>query len=162
YPQPDWLIDRARLRERLPPRVRASELWRFEGDLLAQAQDDATRLALRDMEAAGVDVVTDGEIRRESYSNHFATALGGLEVDHPGKFVERNGETNLVPRIVAPVRRVRAVEVEDVRFLRANTSAAIKITVPGPFTLGQQAVDEHYRDDRALALAFAEAVREEI
>jgi len=162
YPQPDWLVDRARLRERLPPRVRARELWRFEGAALEQAQEAATLDALRDMETAGIDIVTDGEIRRESYSNRFATALAGVDVDNPAEFVERNGETNLVPRIVGPVRRVGPVEIDDVRFLRRHTKRTIKITVPGPFTMTQQAVDEHYGDERELALAFAEAVREEI
>jgi 5-methyltetrahydropteroyltriglutamate--homocysteine methyltransferase len=162
YPQPDWLIDRERLRERLPPRVRARELWRFESGELERAQDRATLEAVRDQEAAGIDIVGDGETRRESYSNHFVTALAGVDLDHPGEFVERNGEKNLVPRIVGAVRRVRPVEVDRVRFLRSHTKRPVKITVPGPFTMTQQAVDDHYGDERALALALADAVREEL
>jgi 5-methyltetrahydropteroyltriglutamate--homocysteine methyltransferase len=162
YPQPEWLIDRARLLERLPPRVRAAELWRVEPERLEEAQDEATAEAVREMERAGIDVVTDGEIRRESYSNRFATALDGLDLDNPGVFVERNGMENYVPRVVGPVRRTRPVEVRDVQLLRGLTARQIKVTVPGPFTLSQQAVDEHYRDERALALAFADAVRDEI
>jgi 5-methyltetrahydropteroyltriglutamate--homocysteine methyltransferase len=162
YPQPDWLIDRDRLRDRLPPRVRAAELWRVGPHLLAQAQDDATIVAIRDLERAGLDVITDGEIRRESYSNHFATALEGVDLDHPGEIVERTGKPNAAPRIVGPIRRLRPVQVDDVAFLRAHTDRAIKITVPGPFTMTQQCEDDYYDDDRALALAFAGAVADEI
>jgi 5-methyltetrahydropteroyltriglutamate--homocysteine methyltransferase len=162
YPQPDWLIDRERLHERLPPRVRARELWRVEETFLEQAQDDATRLAVADMERAGVDVVTDGEMRRESYSNRFATALEGVELDPPGVAIDRTGHENPVPRVVGPVRRARPVEVRDVEFLRSLTTKRIKITVPGPFTMTQQAQDDHYGDARALALAYAEAVNEEL
>ena len=162
YPQPGWLIDRDRLAERLPPRVRARELWRVPEPFLEEAQDDATRLAVSDMERAGVDVITDGEMRRESYSNRFATALEGVDLDHPGVAVDRTGHENPVPRVVGPVRRARPVEVRDVEFLRSLTGRRIKITVPGPFTMTQQAQNEHYTDDRSLALAYAEAVNEEL
>ena len=162
YPQPEWLIDRARLVGRFPPRVRARELWRPAPEHLAQAQDDATLLAVRAQERAGLDVVTDGEERRESYSNHFATALEGVDVDHPGEALDRSGHPNPVPRVVGPVRRPHPVQVEDVRFLRAATDRTIKVTVPGPFTMSQQAQDEHYGSPRDLALAYAEAVNEEV
>src|SRR6188472_1771159 len=160
YPQPGWLIDRERLGERLPPRVRARELWRVPEPYLEEAQDDATRLAVADMERAGVDVVTDGEMRRESYSNRFATALEGVDLDEPGVALDRTGHPNPVPRVVGPIRRTRPVEVRDVEFLRSLTSRRIKITVPGPFTMTQQAQDDHYGDPRELALAYAEAVNE--
>jgi 5-methyltetrahydropteroyltriglutamate--homocysteine methyltransferase len=162
YPQPDWLIDRERLGERLPPRVRARELWRVPEPYLEEAQDDATRLAVQDMEGAGIDVVTDGEMRRESYSNRFATALAGVDLDRPGVAIDRTGHENPVPRVVGPVRRDRAVEVRDVEFLRSLTARRIKITVPGPFTMTQQAQNDHYPDQRSLALAYAEAVNEEL
>jgi 5-methyltetrahydropteroyltriglutamate--homocysteine methyltransferase len=162
YPQPDWLIDRERLGRRLPPRVRARELWRVPEELLEEAQDDATRLAVQDMERAGVDVVTDGEMRRESYSNRFATALDGVDLDNPGVALDRTGHENPVPRVVGPIRRMRPVEVRDVEFLRSITSCRIKITVPGPFTMAQQAQNDHYSDERSLALAYAEAVNEEL
>src|SRR3954467_6022913 len=161
YPQPDWLIDRARLGERLPPRIRARELWSVDEAFLEEAQDDATRLAVQDMERAGVDIVTDGEMRRESYSNRFATALDGVDLDEPGVALDRTGQENPVPRVVGPVRRTRPVEVRDVRFLRSLTDRTIKITVPGPFTMTQQAQNDHYPDERSLALAYAEAVNEE-
>src|SRR6478752_7950467 len=143
YPQPDWLIDRTRLGERLPPRVRARELWRVDEAFLEEAQDDATRLAVQDMERAGVDLVTDGEMRRESYSNRFASALEGVDLDQPGVALDRTGHENPVPRVVGPIRRTRPVEVRDVEFLRANTDHAIKATLPGPFTMSQQAQDDH-------------------
>jgi 5-methyltetrahydropteroyltriglutamate--homocysteine methyltransferase len=162
YPQPDWLIDRERLGERLPPRVRARELWRVPEPFLEEAQDDATRLAVQDMERAGVDVVTDGEMRRESYSNRFATALHGIDLDDPGVALDRTGHENPVPRVVGPIRRARPVEVRDVEFLRSITDRRIKITVPGPFTMTQQAQNDHYADERSLALAYAEAVNEEL
>jgi 5-methyltetrahydropteroyltriglutamate--homocysteine methyltransferase len=162
YPQPSWLIDRARLGERLPPRVRARELWRVPEPHLEEAQDDATRLAVSDMERAGVDVVSDGEMRRESYSNRFATALEGVDLDEPGVALDRTGHENPVPRVVGPIRRARPVEVRDVEFLRAITDRRIKITVPGPFTMTQQAQNDHYRDERELALAYAEAVNQEL
>ncbi len=162
YPQPDWLIDRDRLGDRLPPRVRARELWRVPEPFLEEAQDDATRLAVRDMERAGVDVITDGEMRRESYSNRFATALDGVDLDEPGVALDRTGHENPVPRVVGPIRRLRPVETHDVEFLRSITDRRIKITVPGPFTMTQQAQNDHYPDDRSLALAYAEAVNEEL
>jgi 5-methyltetrahydropteroyltriglutamate--homocysteine methyltransferase len=162
YPQPGWLIDRERLGERLPPRVRAAELWRVPEAFLEEAQDDATRIAVRDMELAGVDVVTDGEMRRESYSNHFATALEGIDVDTPGVALDRTGHENPVPRVVGPIARSRPVEARHVRFLRSLTERRIKITVPGPFTMTQQAQNDHYASDVELALAYAEAVNEEL
>jgi len=162
YPQPEWLIDRERLGARLPPRVRALELWRIAEPHLEEAQDDATRLAVSDMERAGVDIVTDGEMRRESYSNRFATALDGVDLDTPGVALDRTGHPNPVPRVVGPIRRTRPVEVHDVEFLRSITDRRIKITVPGPFTMTQQAQDDHYGDGRTLALGYAEAVNEEL
>jgi 5-methyltetrahydropteroyltriglutamate--homocysteine methyltransferase len=162
YPQPDWLIDRERLGERLPPRVRARELWRVPEAFLEEAQDDATRLAVQDMERAGVDVITDGEMRRESYSNRFATALDGVDLDNPGVALDRTGHENPVPRVVGPIRRTGPVEVRDVELLRSLTDRRTKITVPGPFTMTQQAQNDHYADDRSLALAYAEAVNEEL
>jgi 5-methyltetrahydropteroyltriglutamate--homocysteine methyltransferase len=162
YPQPGWLIERQRLAGRFPPRVRARELWRVAEPWLAQAQDDATVLAIRAQEDAGLDVVTDGEIRRESYSNRFATALEGVDVDNPGTALDRSGHPNPVPRIVGPIRRRHPVEVDDVRFLRAHTRRAIKITVPGPFTMSQQAQNDYYASDEAAAMDYAVAVNEEI
>jgi 5-methyltetrahydropteroyltriglutamate--homocysteine methyltransferase len=162
YPQPDWLIDRERLGDRLPPRVRAKELWRVPEPLLEEAQDDATRLAVQDMERAGVDVITDGEMRRESYSNRFATALEGVDLDNPGVALDRTGHENPVPRVIGPVRRARPVEVRDVEFLRSLTDRRIKITVPGPFTMTHQAQNDHYPDERSLALAYADAVNDEL
>ena len=162
YPQPEWLIDRAALGGRLPPRVRAPEVWRVAPDLLQQAQDDAVRLAIRDMERAGLDIITDGEVRRESYSNAFATALEGMDLQNPGTTLDRTGHPNPVPRVTGPVRRTRAVLVDDVRFLRANTDRRIKATLPGPFTMSQQAQDEFYRDEEALAMDLAAAVNAEV
>lgn len=161
YPQPDWLVDRENLKSRLPPRVRARELWRVPEPWLEQAQDDATVLAIRDMERAGIDIITDGEMRRESYSNRFATALAGVDIDHPGTALDRTGHPNPVPRVTGPIRRLRPVEVRDVEFLRRNTTRTIKITLPGPFTMAQQAQDDHYRDGEALALDYAAAVNAE-
>jgi len=161
-PQPDWLIDRDRLGHQFPPRVRAAELWRIPADHLLEAQDDATLVTIRAQEAAGLDVIGDGEIRRESYSNHFATALGGLDLDHPGTVRNRSGLDVHVPRVTGELRRPSPVQVEDVRFLREHTDRAVKITVPGPFTMAQQAQDDFYGDDRLLALAYADVVREEI
>ena len=142
YPQPDWLIDREKLAGRLPPRVPAHELWRVDEAWLREAQDDATRLAVRDMEEAGIDVVTDGEIRRESYSNRFATALDGVDLDNPGTALDRSGHPNPVPRITGKIKRRRPVEVQDLEFLRAHTKKQTKITVPGPFTMLQQAQND--------------------
>ncbi len=162
YAQPDWLIDRAKLAGRFPPRVRARELWRPAPEYLAEAQDDATLLAIRAQEDAGLDILTDGEIRRESYSNHFATALVGLDLDHPGEALDRSGHPNPVPRVVGPISRPHPVQVADVRFLRANTDRTIKVTVPGPFTMSQQAQDDYYGDPEQLAYAYADAVNAEI
>jgi len=163
YPQPDWLIDRAKLAGRFPPRVRARELWRIPEPFLEEAQNDATRLAIRAQEEAGLDIVTDGEIRRESYSNRFATALEGVDLDNPGTALDRSGHPNPVPRVVGPIRRMHAVEVEDLRFLRAHTDRKVKITVPGPFTMSQQAQIDHYGGSRELAaMDYAAAVNEEI
>jgi 5-methyltetrahydropteroyltriglutamate--homocysteine methyltransferase len=162
YPQPDWLIDRQRLAGRFPPRVRARELWRVAEPWLREAQDDATLLAIQAQEAAGLDILTDGEIRRESYSNRFATALEGVDIDNPGTALDRSGHPNPVPRIVGPVRRVRPVEVDDVRFLRANTTKPIKMTVPGPFTMSQQAQNDYYPTEEAAAMDYAVAVNEEV
>jgi 5-methyltetrahydropteroyltriglutamate--homocysteine methyltransferase len=156
YPQPDWLLDRAML-SKFVPRVRAKELWRVAEPFLEQAQDDATVLAIRDMERAGIDIITDGEIRRESYSNRFATALEGIDLDNPGRLA--NG--TLVPRVVAKIRRRGPVEVRDLAFLRRNTDRVAKITLPGPFTMAQQAKNEFYRDDEEMALDFAAAVNGE-
>jgi 5-methyltetrahydropteroyltriglutamate--homocysteine methyltransferase len=162
YPQPDWLIDRGALGSRLPPRTRAREIWRVAPEFLEQAQDDATLLAIRDMELAGIDIITDGEIRRESYSNRFATALDGVDLEKPGTALDRTGHPNPVPRVVGPIRRMRPVLVRDVEFLRANTGRNIKVTLPGPFTMSQQAQDDYYGDEEALAMGLAEAVNEEI
>lgn len=162
YPQPDWLVDRAVLtKNNVVPRVRLREIWRVAEDALEQAQDDATLIAIRDMERAGIDIITDGEMRRESYSNRFALALDGVDVDTPAIVSGRMGKPTPVPRVVGPIRRRHAVEVRDVEFLRANTDRQVKITLPGPFTLSMQAKDEHYGDDEALAMAYAEAVAEE-
>jgi len=162
YPQPDWLIDRDKLTHRLPPRVRATDIWRVAEPFLEQAQDDATLLAIRDMERAGIDILTDGEMRRESYSNRFATALGGIDIDNPGQRLSRSGRPDIVPRIVGPIRRKYPVEVRDVEFLRASTDRPIKITVPGPFTMTQQAVDDYYGDETRVAMDFAVALNAEI
>ena len=162
YPQPEWLIDRARLAARLPPRVAARELWRIDPDELEEAQDAATLLAIRDMEDAGVDVITDGEIRRESYSNRFANALVGLDLDNPGSALDRTGHPNPVPGGGGALRRARPVKVRDVEFVRAATDRPIRITVPGPFTMSQQAQNDHYADAGELAMDYAAAVNEEL
>src|SRR5215212_4103731 len=153
YPQPDWLIDRDRLLSNLPPRVRATELWRIPEPFLAEAQDDATALAIRDFERVGLDILTDGEIRRESYSNRFATALEGMDIG-------RTGKKNSVPRVVGTIRRTRPVEVDDLRFLRASTDRPVKITLPGPFTMSRQAANEAYAEPAELAMDLAVAVNE--
>jgi 5-methyltetrahydropteroyltriglutamate--homocysteine methyltransferase len=163
YPQPDWLIDRRRLSEIVPPRAHARELWRVDASHLEQAQDDATILAIQDQERAGIDIVTDGEIRRESYSNRFATALDGMDSDNPAQIPSRTaGKVQIVPRVVGKIRRRQPVQVRDVVFLRANTDRPIKITIPGPFTMTQQLFDEHYRDEAAVAMDCAIALNEEI
>jgi 5-methyltetrahydropteroyltriglutamate--homocysteine methyltransferase len=161
YPQPNWLIDRDKLGSKVP-RVRAPEIWRVDGEYLEQAQDDATLIAIRDMEAAGIDIITDGEMRRESYSNRFATALDGVDIVNPGSTINRTGARSVVPRITGPIVRKHAVEVRDVQFLRRNTDRQIKITLPGPFTMAQQAQDDYYKDEEALAMAYAAAVNDEI
>jgi 5-methyltetrahydropteroyltriglutamate--homocysteine methyltransferase len=161
YPQPDWLLDRGNLRGRLPPRVRAYEMWRVAPQWLEAAQDDATLLAIRDMERAGIDIVTDGEVRRESYSNRFATALEGVDIEKPGSALDRTGHANPVPRVFGPIKHARPVEVRDVEFLRRNTDRTIKITMPGPFTMAQQAQNDFYKDEEELILAYAAAVNEE-
>jgi len=162
YPQPEWLIDRKKLAGRFPPRVRAQELWRVAQPWLAAAQDDATLLAILAQEEAGLDIITDGEIRRESYSNRFATALEGVDIDRPGTALDRSGHPNPVPRIVGKIRRKHPVEVQDLLFLKKNTSRKTKITVPGPFTMSQQAQNEFYPSDEAAAMDYAAAVNEEI
>jgi 5-methyltetrahydropteroyltriglutamate--homocysteine methyltransferase len=162
YPQPDWLIDRERLAHRFPPRTRALELWRVDPAYLGQAQQDATLLAIRAQEDAGLDIITDGEMCRESYSNRFATALDGVDIDNPGTALDRSGHPNPVPRITGPIRRRHPVEVDDVRFLRAHTDRTVKITVPGPFTMSQQAQNDYYPDREAAAFGYAEAVNEEV
>ncbi len=161
YPQPDWLVDRAVLTGRLPPRTQAREIWRVPGPLLEGAQDDATLLAIRDMERAGIDIVTDGEARRESYSNRFALALDGVDLGNPAEIIGRTGKPTLVPRVTGPIRRRGPVEARDAAFLAANTDRVTKITLPGPYTLSRQAKDEHYGDPEALAMAYAEAVNAE-
>ena len=160
YPQPDWLVDRALLMKGVP-RTRLHELWRVQDAYLQQAQDDATLLAIRDMERAGIDIITDGEMRRESYSNHFATALDGVDNENPAEIINNRGQKTVVPRVVGRIRRTRPVEVRDMQFLRANTGKAAKITLPGPFTMGQQVKDEHYKDAEAMCLDYAAAVNEE-
>ena len=162
YPQPDWLIDRERLAGRFPPRVRARELWRVGPEFLPQAHDDATLLAIRAQEDAGLDIITDGEIRRESYSNAFATVLDGVDIDNPGTALDRSGHPNPVPRIVGPISRSGPAGTEQVRFLRAHTDKTIKVTVPGPFTMAQQAQNDYYPSTEAAALGYAEAVNAEV
>src|SRR5262245_25423569 len=162
-PQPEWLIDRKKLAGRFPPRVRARELWRIPEAFLAEAQDDATVLAIRAQEEAGLDIVTDGEIRRESYSNRFATALEGVDLDNPGSALDRSGHPNPVPRVVGTIRRKHAVQVDDLNFLRAHTRKQVKVTVPGPFTMAQQAQIDFYGGSReAAAMDYARAVNAEI
>jgi len=162
YPQPEWLIDREKLSGRFPPRVRAKELWRIPEPYLADAQDDATIMAIKVQEEAGLDIITDGEIRRESYSNRFATALEGVDLDHPGTALDRSGHPNPVPRIVGRIRRKHPVEVEDLKFLKHHTTRMVKMTVPGPFTLSRQAQNDFYKTDEAAAMDYAAAVNEEI
>jgi len=162
YPQPDWLIDRQKLAGRFPPRVRATELWRVPAPYLAEAQDDATVLAIRAQEHAGLDIITDGEIRRESYSNRFATALEGVDIDNPGSALDRSGHPNPVPRIVGKIRRKHPVEVEDLRFLKRYTAKRVKMTVPGPFTMSQQAQNDFYKSEEEAAMDYAAAVNEEM
>ena len=162
YPQPDWLIDRQKLAGRFPPRVRATELWRVPSPYLSEAQDDATVLAIRAQEQAGLDIITDGEIRRESYSNRFATALEGVDIDNPGSALDRSGHPNPVPRIVGKIRRKHPVEVEDLRFLKRYTAKPVKMTVPGPFTMSQQAQNDYYKSEEEAAMDYAAAVNDEM
>ena len=160
YPQPDWLVNREML-SKIVPRTRIRELWRVPEPFLEQAQDDATLLAIRDMERAGIDIITDGEIRRESYSNRFATALEGIDDEHPGEVINNRGQKTTVPRVVGKIRRTRPIELRDMQFLRANTDRQAKITLPGPFTMGQQVKDEFYKDAEAMCMDYAAAVNEE-
>ncbi|MDA0170550.1 cobalamin-independent methionine synthase II family protein [Solirubrobacter taibaiensis] len=163
YPQPEWLVDREKLRGRLPPRVRASDIWKIDPDQLANAQDAATLAAIRDQERAGLDIVTDGEIRRESYSNYFVLALDGIDVDQPGTALDRNGNPMPVPRVAGPItRRGGSILKRDAEFLRGATDRKIKVTVPGPFTMAQQAQNDHYKTDEEVAFAFADVVRQEV
>jgi len=161
-PQPEWLVDRKNLAGRFPPRVRAKEIWRIQEPFLAQAQDDATLAAIKLQEAAGLDIITDGEIRRESYSNRFATALEGIDIDNPGMALDRSGHPNPVPRIVGRIRRKHPVEVEDLLFLKKHTRKPTKITVPGPFTMSQQAQNDYYKSPADAAMDYAAAVNAEI
>ena len=162
YPQPEWLIDRKKLAGRFPPRVRAKELWRVPEAYLAEAQDDATLLAIRAQEAAGLDIITDGETRRESYSNRFATALEGVDIDNPGSALDRSGHSNPVPRVVGKIRRKHPVEIQDLIFLKKNTNKLVKMTVPGPFTMSQQAQNDFYKSEEEAAMDYAAAVNAEI
>jgi 5-methyltetrahydropteroyltriglutamate--homocysteine methyltransferase len=163
YPQPGWLIDRERLSVMVPPRARARDLWRVDDAALAEALDDAALLAIRDQERAGLDIITDGEVRRESYSNYFATALEGMDSDHPAEIPGRSpGRLQIVPRVVGRIRRTGPVEAANVAFLRANTDRIVKVTLPGPFTMSQQLLDEHYGDEGAVAMDCAVAINEEI
>jgi 5-methyltetrahydropteroyltriglutamate--homocysteine methyltransferase len=162
YAQPDWLLDRSKLAKRFPPRVRAMELWRIDPQWLQEAQDDATRLAILDQERAGLDIITDGEIRRESYSNRFATELDGVDLDNPGTALDRSGHPNPVPRVTGKIRRRNAVEVRDLKFLKEHTKKPVKMTVPGPFTMSQQAQNDFYKSEEEMALDYAAAVNEEI
>ena len=162
YAQPDWLLDRSKLAKRFPPRVRAGELWRVDAQWLEEAQDDATRLAILDQERAGLDIITDGEIRRESYSNRFATELDGVDLDNPGMALDRSGHPNPVPRVVGKIKRRGSVEVRDLKFLKSQTDKPVKMTVPGPFTMSQQAQNDFYKDEGEMALDYAAAVNAEI
>jgi 5-methyltetrahydropteroyltriglutamate--homocysteine methyltransferase len=161
YPQPDWLVDRALLQGQAVPRVRLPQIWRVAEEFLEEAQDDATLIAIRDMERAGIDIVTDGEMRRESYSNRFATALDGVDAENPAMVTNRAGRTTRMPRVAGKIKRTRPVEVRDMEFLRRNTDRAAKITLPGPFTMTQQAKNEFYKDDEEMALDFAAALNAE-
>jgi 5-methyltetrahydropteroyltriglutamate--homocysteine methyltransferase len=162
YPQPDWLIDRGALRENIVPRVRLRQLWRIPEPLLEQAQDDATIVAIRDQERAGIDIITDGEIRRESYSNRFATALEGIDNDNPAAITQRSGRITYLPRVAGKIRRAGPVEVRDLEFLRRNTDRTVKITLPGPFTMSQQAVNDYYKDADEMVMDYAVAVNQEV
>jgi 5-methyltetrahydropteroyltriglutamate--homocysteine methyltransferase len=162
YPQPAWLVDKSKLLSNAPPRVRMREVWRVDADELETAQDDAVRLAVRDMERAGVDILTDGEVRRESYFNQFANALEGLDIDNPGEATNRRGKTSNVPRVTGPIKRAQSVFARDVAFLRSETDRPIKVTIPGPFTMTRLVQDDHYHDEDALIEAYADAVNAEL
>jgi 5-methyltetrahydropteroyltriglutamate--homocysteine methyltransferase len=162
YPQPEWLIDREKLRGRLPPRIRARDLWRVDPQYLRDAQDAAVLATIRDQERAGLDIVTDGEMRRESYSNYFVSALEGVDVDEPGTVLDRSGNPMPAPRVTGPIRRRDPVETRDVEFLRASTDRTVKVTVPGPFTIAAQADNQFYEHPEEVAFAFADAVRQEV
>jgi 5-methyltetrahydropteroyltriglutamate--homocysteine methyltransferase len=162
YPQPEWLIDRERLKKSLPPRVRAKELWRIDEAWLPDAQEAATLAAIRDQELAGIDLVGDGEMRRESYSNRLATALSGIDSDNHGTAIDRTGKANPVPRVVGPIRRVGPIEVQDLAFLKRHSTKPVKLTIPGPFTMTQQAQNDYYPSAEALAMDYAAAVNEEV
>ena len=162
YPQPDWLVNRAALEKHGVPRTHAQDIWRIPVELLEQAQDDGTILAIRDMERAGIDIITDGEIRRESYSNRFALALEGIDAEHPGEVRSQTGRVTPVPRVVGKIRRRSAVELRDVEFLLRQTDRGTKITLPGPFTLAQQAKNEFYADEEEMAMDYAAAVNAEL
>ena len=162
YPQPNWLINREKLASIFPPRARMSELWRVDENHLEEAMDDAAIIAIRDQERAGLDIITDGEVRRESYSNYFANALEGIDLDHPGVALDRSGHKVPAPRVAGKIGRPKPVQLRDARFLRASTDRQIKMTVPGPFTMTQQAQNDYYKTRRELALAYAEVVRQEI
>ncbi|MGC6418619.1 MAG: 5-methyltetrahydropteroyltriglutamate--homocysteine methyltransferase [Bradymonadia bacterium] len=162
YPQPDWLIDKAKLKGQFPPRTRAAELWRIVPEFLPEAFSDAVRLAVDDQIAAGLDIVTDGEACRESYSNHFATALDGIDIDNPGTALDRSGEPVPVPRITGPIKRRHPISVDEVRALKQLTDKPVKFTVPGPFTMAQQAQNDFYASTAEAAMAYAEAVHEEV
>lgn len=162
YPQPEWLVDREKLRTRLPPRVRASDIWKIDPEQLRAAQDAATLAAIHDQELAGLDIITDGEIRRESYSNYFVLALDGIDVDNPGEALDRNGNPMPVPRVAGPISRRENILRRDAVFLRSATDRKIKVTVPGPFTMAQQAQNDHYGSEEEVAFAFADVVREEV
>ena len=162
YPQPNWLIDRDALKQRLPPRIRASELWRAQGSELKQAQDDATVLAIKDQEMAGIDIISDGEMRRESYSNQLINALDGIDRQRHGTVMGRSGRETQVPIVSGPLRRASPIHIQDIKFLKSQTERIVKITIPGPFTLSQQSINEYYPDAPSLAMAYAKVLNEEI
>ncbi|HKK31324.1 MAG TPA: 5-methyltetrahydropteroyltriglutamate--homocysteine methyltransferase [Alphaproteobacteria bacterium] len=162
YPQPGWLVNKTVLLGSGPPRVRMREVWRPEAELLEEAQDDAVLTVLHDQERAGIDIVSDGEVRRESYFNHFANALEGIDIDHPAIVPGRTGKPTEVPRIVGPIQWTGAVQVRDVEFLKAHTDRPVKVTIPGAFTMAKMALDEHYGDFEAVVMAYAHALNREV
>ncbi len=161
YPQPEWLIDRAKL-SKMVPRVKMDDLWLVAPDQLEAKQDEATTLAIEDQERAGLDIISDGEQRRESYSNRFATALEGIDLDNPGTTINRSGKPIPVPRVSGKIRRRNAVEVRDTQFLRSQTNKPVKMTIPGPFTMGKQAQNDFYKTEEEVAMDYAAVVNEEI